>query len=266
MADAIVKCKTCGIPTEHMHLAGKVCICSICGESNQVKNWKQIQADVEERKKGHQAAVAKAMGKIEEAGAVKKRLSEAEILEIRKQYVELTAGGKSRWDAWVTLSADYGVSETSIRSKVRDLDETNPTPAEPIAAQTETAPAAIETKEPKGENTMKKLTEENIADIKRRKAAGEKPAALAEEFGVNCCSIYAVLSKGGTKKAKKATGTKKGNGAIPAPAGDVPEPAPTLSAGNPFKDAIAVAVSGHLSDLDRRIDAKVREILAEMLK
>jgi len=118
----------------------------------------------------------------------------------------------------------------------------------------------------KGETTMKKLTDENIADIKRRKAAGEKPAALAEEFGVNRCSIYAALYRGEGKKEKKAKASGKARPANSAEAGDALEPAPTISAGNPLKDAIAIAVSGHLANIDQRIRAIVREEIQEMLK
>ena len=272
MADATIYCKTCGTDTGHMHLAGRTCICSICGESNLAKNWRQIQADVEECKKGHQAAVAKRNGaepaKTEPAENARKRLSQAEVAEIRKRYVGLTAGGKSRWDAWVTLSADFGVSETSIRSKVSDMDETNPAPAEPIAVQTETAPAAIETTEPKGETKMAKLTDENKADILRRHGADEATSVLAADFHVSEQTIRNVLNaaaKGSGKSGKKKSPRASKRAASAEPQG---EQAGGLKAA--LQAMVDAAVEARIADLGYvkadELDAKVADALARALK
>lgn len=279
MADATIYCKTCGTDTGHMHLAGRTCICSICGESNMAKNWKQIQADVEERKKGHQAAVAKRNGmeseptRTEPAANTRKRLSEAEVTEIWKRYVELTAGGKSRWDAWVTLSADFGVSETSIRSKVADMDETNPAPAEPIAVQTETAPAAIETNEPKGETKMAKLTDENKADILRRHGASEATSVLAADFHVSEQTIRNVLNAADKASGKiRVAGKKKGPRASKRAASVKPqgEQAGGLKAAlQAMVDAaVEVKVSSMLDalDLDAKVATAVKAAFEEALK
>jgi len=59
MADTTIFCGHCGKNTEHMHLGGKTCICSICGESNEADNWREIQAEVEKRVKENLAEVAR---------------------------------------------------------------------------------------------------------------------------------------------------------------------------------------------------------------
>lgn len=59
MADATLYCKTCGDYKEHMHFKGPTCICSECGGNTAAPNWREIEADVEARKKANQAAVSK---------------------------------------------------------------------------------------------------------------------------------------------------------------------------------------------------------------
>ena len=236
MADANLNCKTCGKITEHMHLAGRECICSICGEKNMAKNWREIAAAVDERKRANQEAVASrnavSSADLEQPGKqtlampnnsaanARKRLNEAEVAEIRKRYVELTAGGKSRWNAWVTLSADFGVSETSIRAKVSDMDKTNPAPARPIAAQPETPAADTETDETKKETNMRKrLTDQEKADIARRYQEGATVSTLSHDFGVTGQCIRTTL-----KRAKAHRGRKPGRVAkAPRPEAGAPQ-------------------------------------------
>ena len=284
MADANLYCKTCGLTTEHMHLTGRECICSVCGEKTMAKNWKQIKADVEERKRGHQAEVAKRNRAVDDtitppAENTRKRLSEAEVAEIRKRYVELTAGGESRVSAWSILAVDFNVCESTIRAKVSDMPETIPAPAEPIAAQPETEPAAIETKEPQGETKMAKLTAENKADIIRRSGAGEATSVISADFHVSDQTIRNVLNAGGTKKEKKAKKTKSPRGragrrprsprasrqAAQEPQG---EQAGGLKAA--IQAMVDIAVEAKLADLGYvkadELDAKVEAALARALK
>lgn len=57
MADTRLMCKVCEEVTDHMHLGGRACICSVCGASNAAPNWREIEAEVEKRKAANQAAV-----------------------------------------------------------------------------------------------------------------------------------------------------------------------------------------------------------------
>lgn len=160
MADTRLMCKHCGEETDHMHLAGKVCICSICGEGNDAKNWRDIQAAVEKRQKDNQAEVARRVPGIEtdqELTAVAKlpysergfrepsrntkpkekpmkstKLTDEKIAEIRADYAALPED-KRDYAARVALAKKHGVSAPTI-GKYVSLMEPKARPAKKPSA------------------------------------------------------------------------------------------------------------------------------------
>ncbi len=142
MADATLYCKTCKEYREHMHLAGRDCICSECGEKNAAPNWREIVAAVEARKAGNVAAVSRNNGgsdpELEQVArlpysergfrepsnnrkpkenTMKAKLSDEKIAEIRADYAALTEEERTP-AAREQLASKHGVSMPTFKKYV----------------------------------------------------------------------------------------------------------------------------------------------------
>lgn len=131
-----------------------------------------------------------------------------------------------------------------------------PAPYAPKVVVTETKADKSETKAVQNKTEgklMRKLTAENIEEIKRRRSEGEKPVDLAKEFKVSAWTIYTSAKVQNVKAEKKD------------------KPARQDSPVGGFKQQLALMVS---EAVDRRLaglgldslDAKIEDALARMLK
>jgi DNA-binding CsgD family transcriptional regulator len=260
MADATLYCKTCGDYKEHMHLGGRDCICSECGEKNAAPNWREIEAAVEKRKAANQAAVA-GRNAVSAADLGMTTTSQEQKDRIATRYL----AGESAAD----LAKEYGVSGKTVRGYVAyarqkaRAAETNAAPAETPAAETET--------ETPKEKTMKtKLTDEKIAEI-RADYAGllveERTRAavleLAKKHGISEPTFRKYVRLMDAKPAKAGRPGRKGAKAkryntenlhvrVPRQEGRKPEG---------FKAALSAlveaAVEARLADLEALVKAEV---------
>jgi len=254
MADTIIYCKICDKDTEHMHLAGRVCICSICGESNQANNWKEIQEKIDKRKAEAAASLARTnFGTDLDFPIV---ITQEQKDKISTRYL----AGEAACD----LAKEHSVSGKTIRGYVAEARGKANIIGETKAVPVETPATETETQEPKGETNMK-LTDENKADIIRRSGAGEATSILAADFHVSDQSIRNVLNAAGKgKKAKKAK----------SPRATRPAAQPQGDQAGGFKASLQAlvdaAVDAKLADLGYvkadELDAKVADALARALK
>lgn len=142
MADTELYCTRCCEKTPHTHLAGRTFICGTngCGAETRVKDAKAILAEMEERKRANQEAVAKRNRAVDETNPapaepiaaqtetpatdtetnettketdMRKRLTDEEKTDIARRYQEGATV--------TTLAADFHVSGQCIRTVVKKL-------------------------------------------------------------------------------------------------------------------------------------------------
>jgi len=154
MADATLYCKTCKVETEHMHLSGKVCICSVCGESNAAPNWREIEARINERKKDAASSLARtnSLGTLPTdkqeakepaivmppaplpAALWNKPTGETEMIKLTPEQNEQI---KTRYEAGekvADLAAEYKVDRSSVYDSLRKTKAKRPGKAAKVKA------------------------------------------------------------------------------------------------------------------------------------
>lgn len=252
MADAILKCKHCGENTEHMHLSGKVCICSECGEKNDAPNWREIVAAVEARKAGNIAEVARQQG----APLVLNTMGAASITP--EQQAQLAARYFAG-EEMHALAKEYGVSNKVGRGYVAQARD-KARKSETVTPAGETKPSGSETNNPKEETMKTKLTDEKIAEIRADYAAlpedQRTPAArreLADKHGVSMPTFMKYTKLMESKPAKAPAGGRKGGRRVkaPRPEGRAPKAGGLKAA---ILAMVEAAVEKRMAALEKRVE------------
>ena len=116
MADTRIWCKVCGEVTDHMHLEGRTCICSVCGETNRTKDLVSVKKNIATRRAVSQASISRTnliVEKITEEKTMATKLTQEQMDDIRKRMSAAT-DKKEVGTLKEALAKEYGVTTWTI--------------------------------------------------------------------------------------------------------------------------------------------------------